>query len=142
MSKVVEGTAMPFEVIAFDKGISFTCNVEEKISVTGEEDKLKQVVAILIDNAIKHTDEKGNIEVRLYPARSRAVLEVINTGAEIPKENRDKIFERFYRVDEARNSEEGGHGLGLAIAKSIVDRHRGTISVDCASGKTKFKVVI
>lgn len=142
MSKVVEGTAMPFEVIAFDKKIGFDCNVEENISVMGEEDKLKQVVVILIDNAIKHTDENGSIEVKLYSVRTKAVLEVINTGAEIPKENRDKIFERFYRVDEARNSEKGGHGLGLAIAKSIVDRHKGNISVDCANGKTKFKVII
>jgi signal transduction histidine kinase len=142
MSKMVEGVTMPFEVVAFDKGVMINCEPGQGITVSGEEEKLKQVVAILIDNAIKHTYEGGNIDVSLKSIRGKAVLEVVNTGDEIPKESRQKIFERFYRLDEARNSENGGHGLGLAIAKSIIDRHGGTIGVECNAGKTKFKVSI
>ena len=142
LSKTLEGSAMPFECVAFEKGINFECISGENIIINGNEDSIKQVIAILIDNAIKHCYPQGEILVRLKQVRGKAVLEVSNTGDEIPKESRSRIFERFYRVDEARNSENGGHGLGLAIAKTIVEKHHGNISVECAGGFTKFKIVI
>lgn len=96
----------------------------------------------MIDNAIKYVYENGRIEVLLHQQRGRAVLEVSNTGDPIPKSERKKIFERFYRVDKSRSRENGSYGLGLAIAKSIVDMHGGNISVECNDGWTKFKVVL
>jgi len=142
LSKTLEGSVMPFECVAFEKGIGLECIAEKDVFVNGNEDGIRQVIAILIDNAIKHCYPHGRIIVGLRQMRGKAVLEVSNTGDEIPRNCRDRIFERFYRVDEARNRENGGHGLGLAIAKTIVEKHRGNISVDCCDGMTKFKVVI
>ncbi len=142
MSKLVEGVTMPFECIAFEKGVLIECLPGENITVNGLEDSIKQVVAILIDNAIKYSYDNGKIIVSLKQIRGRAVLEVANTGDEISKESRARIFERFFRVDESRHRENGGYGLGLAIAKSIVESHHGSINVECLGGWTKFKVVL
>ena len=103
--------------------------------------QIKQLIAILLDNAIKHSEENGEINVFLGKQKNDIVLSVSNKGKEIPKEIRDKIFERFYRADESRHRESNRYGLGLAIAKNIVVNHNGKISVDCVGGYTTFKVV-
>ena len=95
----------------------------------------------LFDNAIKHGYEESEIKVRLYLEKNNINLEVINRGDEIKLEDRIKIFERFYRVDKARNRSDGRYGLGLAIAKNIALAHNGNITVDCKNGYTTFKVI-
>lgn len=87
------------------------------------------------------SEENGEIKVFLEKQKNDIILSVSNKGKEIPKEIRDKIFERFYRADESRNRESNRYGLGLAIAKNIVVNHNGKISVDCVGGHTIFKVV-
>lgn len=141
-SKVVEGVTMPFECVAFEKGVLIECDPGENIFCTGSEESLKQVVAILTDNAVKHASENGKIRVTLRQHRGKTVLEVANTGEPIPKRERERIFERFYRGDDARTRKDGRFGLGLAIAKSIVNMHSGNISVDCSDGWTRFRVVL
>lgn len=107
--------------------------------VRGDGGRLKQLVSILIDNAIDHSKGGSAVELRLFLEHNWVKLSVINEGAPIPKEQKDHLFERFYRVDEAR-SDSGHFGLGLAIAKAVVDAHRGRITVECADGKVEFMV--
>lgn len=142
-SHVIIGEILPFESVAFDKGIEIDYDrIEDDIYVNGNTSQLSQLVSILIDNAIEHSTG-GDIEVKLAKNHNKAVLTVINNGDEIPQEKRSLLFDRFYRVNEARNDDGGNHyGLGLSIAKSIVDAHKGEISVDCKDGKVIFEVSI
>lgn len=140
-SHIVIGEILPFESIAFDKGVEINYDkVEDEIKVNGNSSQLSQLVSILIDNAIEHSSG-GDIEVKLVKNHNKALLTVINNGEEIPVDKREMLFERFYRVNEARNDDGGNHyGLGLSIAKSIVDAHKGEITVDCKDGKVIFTV--
>jgi len=92
--------------------------------------QVKQVVFNLVDNAIKYTPEGGHVQVELFQEPERLLLSVADSGIGIPPEHREKIFERFYRVDKARSREQGGTGLGLAIVKEIVVRHGGEVLVE------------
>ena len=141
-SRLVAGEALPFESVAFEKGLMLNCNITENIIVEGDSTKLKQIVSILLDNAIRYSKDDGEVVLNLTKEHSVAKLRVINNGMEIPKEHREQIFERFYRIDTTRNSEDKHYGLGLAIAKAITTSHKGSISVDCYDGLVEFKVQI
>ena len=109
----------------------------------GDIDKIKQVAAILIDNAIKHADDNGLVAVSVKKVGDKIHLEVFNSGAGIPEDQQAKIFERFYRYDESRSKETGGYGLGLAIAKSIIVEHKGKIKVKSEINQwAKFIVIL
>lgn len=114
----------------------------EKVMMTGDEQKIKQLILILVDNAIKYTPESGTVTVKLEHADIHSVIfSVQDSGIGIAPEDQQKIFERFYRVDKARSREMGGNGLGLAIATEILKIHEGKIFVDSEPGKgTKFTV--
>ena len=142
LSHLVSGEVLPFESVAFEKGLELKTDILDNIKVTGNSTQLKQLVSILLDNAIKHTNEKGAVFCKLTKENSFAKLSVINKGDEIPEEHREKLFERFYRVDDARNSESNHYGLGLAIAKAIVESHKGKIEVLCYDGLVEFQVKI
>ncbi len=142
LSHLVSGEVLPFESVAFEKGLEIKTDIKENIKVTGNSTQLKQLVSILIDNAIKHTNKKCDVFCKLTKENNFAKISVINKGEEIPKEHREKLFERFYRVDDARNSESNHYGLGLAIAKAIVDSYKGKIEVLCYDGLVEFQVKI
>lgn len=139
-SRLVAGESLPFESVAFDKGLILNSNIANNIYVEGNSTQLKQIVSILLDNAIRYSSEKGEVYLSLTKEHSYAKLSVINKGDEIPVEQREQIFERFYRVDTARNSEDKHYGLGLAIAKAIVTSHKGDIEVVCHDGFVMFRV--
>ena len=141
LSKIVEMSVLTFESLMFENKIKFEYNIQKDLKLKCNSVQIKQLIAILLDNAIKHSEENGEIKVFLEKQKNDIVLSVSNKGKEIPKEIRDKIFERFYRADESRNRESNRYGLGLAIAKNIVVNHNGKISVDCVGGYTTFKVV-
>ena len=104
---------------------------------------IKQLCVILLSNAQKYGDEHGVITVRLEARGEKRVLRVHNTGPAIPAEAQSRIFDRFYRVDSSHNSEVAGNGLGLAIARSIVEAHKGKITVSSAEGEgTAFTVTL
>ena len=141
-SRLVAGEALPFESVAFEKGLNLNNNIAENISVIGNSTQLKQIVSILLDNAIRHSKEQGEVWLTLTKEHGYAKLSVINKGDEIPVEQREKIFERFYRVDTARNGEDKHYGLGLAIAKAIATAHKGNIAVHCFDGFVELRVQI
>ena len=128
--------------IANSKKIDLSYNFEdEKIVVQAYSDYIKQLLLNLIDNAIKYTPEGGKVTVNQFTRNDEIVIEVIDNGVGIPKEDQSKIFQRFYRVDKARSRSVGGTGLGLAITKHIVHSLKGSISVESELGEgSKFIV--
>ncbi|MHC1749617.1 MAG: sensor histidine kinase [Cellulosilyticaceae bacterium] len=128
LSKIVENTIASVEVLAFEKGITFKVQIESEVIVQGDENKILQVVKILLDNALKYTDPSGQIKVNLTRYKHQSVLSISNTGKGVGKEHIAYIFERFYRADASRKHD-GGYGLGLAIAKSLVESIKGEITV-------------
>lgn len=141
-SRLCNGEALPFESVAFEKGLALNCDIAQGVTVEGNADELKQLVAILLDNAVNHSEGGGDITLRLEKSHGNAKLCVINSGKEIPTDKRELIFERFYREDTARTGEGKHYGLGLAIAKSIVSSHNGHIEVLCYNGLVEFQVKI
>lgn len=141
MSHLVEGEILVFESVAFEQGILLNYDdVEPEVKVKGNAEQLKQLTAILLDNAIEHTKDKSAVVVNLKKQKSKMVLTVANKGEAIPPEHREHLFERFYRGDYSRNGESNHYGLGLAIAKAITDTHKGSISVKCENGYVIFEV--
>ena len=137
-SRLCNGEALPFESVAYEKGISIINNISDGIYIEGNSAQLKQLVSILIDNALRHSSGK-EIYLGLFAEHKKIRLSVINQGQAIPDEEKAKIFERFYRMDSVRNSEDNHYGLGLAIAKSITENHSGNISVHCNNGYVEFR---
>lgn len=130
-----------FILLSQKKGIKLLLDTKHNIIAYGNEFRIKQLITILLDNAIKYTDKGGKIELKLEADASTVQLSVSDTGEGIPREHIEKIFDRFYRVDKSRSRNHGGSGLGLAIAKCIVNEHRGTISVSSEVSKgTEFTI--
>lgn len=141
LSKLVENTALGFESLMFENSLYLHTNIDKDIMFNCNADRIKELVSILIDNAIKHGENESTIDVILTKAKNNITMSVINKGEEISLSDREKIFERFYRVDKSRNRSENRYGLGLSIAKNIATNHNGKISVDCQDGYTIFNVV-
>ena len=124
----------------FEKGITLVDDIDGGIELNMNQYKIIQLVSILLDNAIKHSEKDGEIKVSLKKDKD-IVLKVVNKGEGIPKGEEEKIFERFYRADESRNRNENRYGLGLAIAKNICINHNAEITAKSGDGYTTFKVV-
>lgn len=140
LSEGCEEVALSMESTAFEKNISLTYDIGENINYCGDGDALRRVCAILLDNAIEHTPENGDIQMTLRKQGKHPVITVVNTGSPIPKADLPHIFERFYRVEKERNGGTGHFGLGLSIAKTIVEAHHGTITAKNDSGLVTFTV--
>lgn len=142
MSKETEIIVSMFESMAYEKDVILKSDIKENILINGSKEDLEHIVSTLVDNAIKHTESKGTVTVEVAKEKNNIILQVKNTGEPIPENEREKIFERFYRVDKSRNRKEKRFGLGLAIAKKTVEKYNGKIEVICKDGITNFKVVI
>ena len=138
-SRIVIGEALAFESLAFEKGKTIQNDVDEGILLTGSRTQLTQLVSILLDNAIRHSKGDG-IEISLKRRGHNAILSVINDGEKIPSDKITHLFDRFYRVDEARTGDDHHYGLGLSIAKAVTEKHGGSISVSCGERKVCFTV--
>lgn len=131
----------PMESVAYEKKIRMTADIQEEMYIDGIEDQIQNLLSILLNNAISYTPEYGEIVIRAYIQAKKFYLKVANSGDPIPEEIRDRLFERFFRADEAR--EDNGHyGLGLSIASSIAANHGGRIRVDYEDHKNVFSVVL
>jgi signal transduction histidine kinase len=129
LSDTIWSCLLPFEPIAYEQGITINGNIAPDLVITGDEGQLKQLVVILLDNACKYADKNGIVTVGLERENEYINFSVNNTGRPIPPEHLEHIFKRFYRADSSRYREQGGYGLGLSIAKTIVENHRGKIFV-------------
>lgn len=126
-SDAIESVILTMEAVVFEKDISLTYEIEPNLNLHGSSEQIKQVVMILLDNAIKYTNAKGAISLTFKKHHHEHLLTVTNTGEGISPEHLERIFDRFYRADPSRSRKHGGYGLGLAIAKSIVEQHKGKI---------------
>jgi len=143
LSQAVFNTALPFECQAFESHKKFDIDVDENIMITASERHCKQLFAIFIDNAIKHSDDNGEVKVSLKKNGDKKIFSVYNTGSGIRDDEKEKIFERFYRSDDSRSRSTGGYGLGLAIAKSIIDYHKFKLNIENVHGKyIKFIIIM
>lgn len=139
LSRIVLGEILAFESFAFEKEKEFIIDIDEDVFLIGNQIQLKQLVSIILDNAIRHSSGK-NININLKRKNNTIELNFINDSYEIPQEKLNHIFDRFYRVDEVRNSEDLHYGIGLSIAKAIIEKYGGNIEVLTKNGK--FKLII
>ena len=137
----VQQTVRIMRPFAEKKDIVIDEELPKRVEIHADEQKIRQLILILVDNAVKYTPEHGRISVCVQEDRGSVKLSVSDTGIGIAPEHQERIFERFYRVDKARSRRMGGNGLGLAIAREIVEAHGGSIAVESEPGKgTTFHI--
>ncbi len=130
VSEVVAETAKPFFTLAEAQNKELVCNIQPNLTLNGNSKAIEQLVSLLLDNAVKYSPECGKIILSLEKQNRNIVLSVLNpTEYEVTDEQLDRAFDRFYRAESSHNSETGGHGIGLSVAKAIAISHGGKISV-------------
>lgn len=144
LSDTLSSICLQYEALVFEKGKQLETEIEDKVFVRGDEDKIKQLINILLDNAQKYSTDNGKIKAMLSRDQKtgKIRLAVANTSDYIAPDKLEKIFDRFYRLDDSRNRKTGGSGLGLNIAKSIVEAHGGEIKAAHENGVTCFTVIL
>lgn len=138
LSQICEETALELEAIAFEKAVELNYHISPQIEFVGHPCEIKQLIMILLDNALKYTDDLVQFDLSLH--HQQLCITVKNTGEVIPEPLRDKIFDRFYKVDTARTEAKEGYGLGLSIAQMITHRHHGKITYEVEGEWNVFRV--
>ena len=138
LSDLATDCVLAFEPVAFEAGKPLESDVAPDVTVLGDGDKLRQLVGVLLDNAIKYGRDGGAITLTLRRTDRQARLTVSNPGDPIPPDQLRRLFERFYRADASRG-EQSGFGLGLPIAASIASEHRGTLKAESDAASTRFR---
>lgn len=136
LSEIVKETASSFQAPAKTQHKDFLLDIEPAVSMTGNEKLIRQLTSILLDNALKYSPENGTIKISLKKHGRSIRLSIFNTADKIDPSELPNLFDRFYRSDRSRNSATGGYGIGLAIAKAIVNTHRGKIQASSSDGNS------
>lgn len=143
ISDAASETVQSFEAVAEMRGRELKAEIPQGIMYWGDEAMIRQMLSLLLDNAVKYSDEKGVIELCLRKPDKHVEIILRNTVTEIRQGNLDILFERFYRPDSSRNSETGGYGIGLSAAKAIVTAHKGKIHARSEDGRSiEFRIVL
>ncbi len=142
VSDVAQETMEAFQTLAKTRGKTLTGNIQPMLSMCGDEKAVRQLMVILLDNAVKYSNEDGRIELTLEKKKGCIRLSVFNTAEFVSNENLPRLFDRFYRADQSRNSQTGGYGLGLSIASAIVHAHKGKISASTQDEKSLLITVV
>lgn len=137
LSDLALDAVLAFEAVAFEAGKALESHIAEDVTVLGDGDKLRRLVSILLDNAVKYGADGGTVTLRLETTDRQARLTVSNPGEPIPPEQLKRLFERFYRLDASRG-EKSGFGLGLSIAATIAAEHKGAIKAESDAESTRF----
>ena len=137
LSDIAADCALAFEPVAFEAGKSLDYTLAENVTVLGDGEKLRQLISVLLDNAIKYGADGGTVTLSLEKTDRQAKLTVSNPGDPIPPEQLGHLFERFYRADDSRG-EKSGFGLGLSIAQTIAAEHKGTLKAESDLASTRF----
>lgn len=136
ISDVILETAQSFQSLAQVQHKCFYIDVEREMNFFGDEKAVRQLISILLDNALKYSPTDGSISLTAKKKGKAVLIQVFNTTDSICKENLDHLFDRFYRADASRNSQTGGYGIGLSIAKAVVLAHKGKINALSQDGKS------
>ena len=142
-SETAEQTVTPYKALAEQTGKTLKTDIEKDVMVTSDESKLRQIITILVDNAIKYCDDNGEVDVRLNPTRHgqlRMRLVVSNSYKDGAGIDCNRFFDRFYREDQSHNIDKGGYGIGLSIAESICRQYGGNIKAAWKDGIISFTV--
>ncbi len=142
LSEAILQTAQPYEAIAEVQGKTLSLEIERNVSYYGNEVSLRQLISLLLDNAMKYSNPGGSIAVQFRTAGKNKVLSVKNTVSHIQKGKLDMLFERFYRLDSSRSSQTGGYGIGLSVARAIVTAHKGKISAQSDDGRSILFTIV
>lgn len=141
LSALVFGQTLPFEAIAFDKGITLETNIQDGVEIRGNEKALSQMVTAIIENAFKYEKNGGLVRIRLEKQVRKIILTIYNASTYISKDEIPHIFDRFRRLKNAETRAHEGHGLGLSIARSVADAHQAAIDVESSvNGGTEFRI--
>ncbi len=143
ISDAVLEVAKGFEPVAASQGKSLEIDIESNLSYCGDEPTIRQLVSLLLDNAMKYSNDNGSISISLKSSGKSRIILVTNSVEKIEKGRHDELFERFYRADSSRNSETGGHGIGLSVVKAIANAHKGKAA--CFSNDENsitFKIIL
>jgi len=142
MSEEAASAINEMEAVALDKGLHIRRVIEPGIMVESDREQTRKILSILLDNAVKYTESGGEVTIGLKKEKRHIVCAVRNSGAGIPADELPYVFDRFYRGDPARSSENSGYGLGLAIAKAIADQLGARLSVESKKGEyTEFSLL-
>lgn len=136
LSDLAEEVLETFQALAKTHNKTIAGQIEPMLSMTGDEKAIRQLITILLDNAVKYSSEGGEIRLSLKKQKNTLQLGVLNPVESISKEDLSHLFDRFYRTDKSRNSKTGGYGLGLAIASAIVNTHKGKITASTQNEKS------
>ena len=135
LGTVVSGSVEAMNPLAEERQVDLSTSAEHGVHVQGDREQLRQLIVILVDNALRYTPAGGMVEVEVARSADMATVTVRDTGIGIDEDALTRVFDRFYRADEARNRDSGGAGLGLAIARQLVEEHGGRITVESAPGR-------
>ena len=142
-SHLVRESIASYETSAEQKKITLKKEIEPDVDLYASNEQMRQLVNILLDNAMKYTGESGHIRVTLVRKEKKAIFHVYNTCEQLPEGNLEKLFDRFYRADTARTQKKGGYGIGLSVARAIANAHGGSITVEVTKNQEiDFKVVL
>lgn len=141
LSDLMEETVETFQGLARTHHKTLLTHIQPMISMYGDQNAIRQLITILLDNAIKYSDEGGRIELGLEKQKKLIRISVFNTAQSVPRESLERLFDRFYRADPSRNSGTGGYGLGLSIASAIVAAHKGKIYTSTRDEKSLSLVI-
>lgn len=135
LSDLVSETAASFRAPAASRGLNFDADIAQGVSMNGAPDAIRRLISVLLENAVKYAPENGSVKLCMISQKKQSIISVENDTAErIAENDLAHIFDRFYRADASRNSSTGGHGIGLSIAKAIVEAHGGSISASSKTG--------
>ena len=140
LSKLAEKTALAYEAVAFEQGIGIDTDISKHVNFICNKEEMEKMLSILLDNAIRHSYKDTAVRVELKEIREHINIRIVNKGDPIPEGDEEKIFERFYRGDTSRNRTDNRYGLGLAIARSIAEKHHGDIRARSEDGSTVFEI--
>lgn len=144
VSEVVSEAALPFRTLAVQQGKEFTCEIQPMLTLKGNDRAIQQLISILMENALKYSPAGGTVALRMMKQNRNIHITVFNTTeTEIEQEQLVRVFDRFYRAEASRNSETGGHGIGLSVAKAIVAAHDGRIQASTQdSNSNSFQISV
>lgn len=142
LSDVITEAAQPFRSLAKVQEKTFTVEVEPMLNLCGDEKAITQLISILLDNALKYSDEHGTISLKAHSKGKNICIEVFNTAEHVDTSELGRLFDRFYRAEKSRNSQTGGYGIGLSIAKAVTEAHKGKITASSADGRSLLITVI
>ena len=142
LSEAVYDTLQGFQPVAQTQELDMQMQIADAVAYRGEESRIRQLVGILMDNAVKYATQGSTIDVKLYKKGRQTVLEISNEAQGLTTGDKQELFGRFYRSDASRSSKTGGSGIGLAVAQAIVTAHKGTIRAFSPDGKRLHLMVI